>query len=387
MSDGELIIDLSQFIAWPARSGIQRVLVELIRQWPSSILPVHVAYRNDDHYEIVSLEGAQSILQGYFDGSNAGIEQSSSDLRAQFDNNSIARIPTGNLAGAYSAYLLPELTYHHEILDVLRQWGRDHPQRTFAIFYDALPQTNPEVFAGSHQMITSRYFREIAHIDNVACISKASLDCLAGRLRRRPVPNPLILSLGTDPFPISSAECATTTTEFVVIGSVEPRKNHSVVFEAFNALWRNGFDGRLHFIGSRGSHSSQFHKELSDRAISDPMRFRWTEKASNSEIRDALKAATGAIFISQAEGYGLPAVEALAMGCPLIASVSLPALENLRNSARFGSRKCRLNPSSQPSNNWPSGSRTCASDRSLTSSGFLPGKNAHTNLLNGSEHR
>ena len=326
----ELLVDLSQFVSSPARSGVQRVLVELIRKWPLNVVSAEIGYLDETGYSIVPFEEATALLQNHFDDRNgATSEQAAADLKAELDQAVIAKGPVDEIAYQHSAYLLPELTYHDNRLDILRKWGSERPQRTFAIFYDALPQTNPEVFRERHQMLTSRYYRELAKIENVACISRASLDCLVGRLRRRPASNAVVVQLGTDAFRLRPAGDELVTREFVMVGTIELRKNHEVVLAAFSQLWWSGFNDRLHFIGAPGLHADSFLKKLLDRQAADPVHFRWTQGAADVDVRTALAESLAAIFVSEAEGYGLPAAEALAAGCPLIAAASLPALEGL----------------------------------------------------------
>ncbi len=143
MNRAELLIDLSQFVGETVRSGIQRVLVELIRRWPTDMVSADVGYRDSEGYTIVSLEGARSAVQGYFDddAENAHPGQVVGGVKRHLDQLATAKIPTSDLAKHFSAYLLPELTFRSEVLDMLHQWNSIEPQRTFAIFYDALPLT------------------------------------------------------------------------------------------------------------------------------------------------------------------------------------------------------------------------------------------------------
>jgi glycosyltransferase involved in cell wall biosynthesis len=93
-------------------------------------------------------------------------------------------------------------------------------------------------------------------------------------------------------------------------------------------LWRAGHDIHVVMIGSEGWHSSEFIAELSRRAACEA-RITWHRSADDAMMHRAIAEATAAIYVSDWEGYGLPAIEALSAGCPLITSTSIPALEQM----------------------------------------------------------
>ncbi len=324
MSGAQLFVDLTQFVSEPARSGVQRALTELMRNWPTAGIATDIGYAANGTYAIVPREHAADALRGHFETGSATAGPAS-----RLDRCVTARVAAGELVSRYSAYLLPEPSYRAEVLDVLCQWRRERPRSTFALFFDALPLTDPQHFRAPHQLATSRYFRELSQVENVACISAASLNTLVGRLRRRPASNAMVLPLGADALASGAAVKPSAPPAFVCVATVEPRKNHAVILAAFNRLWRAGVDFHLHFIGAQGACPDAFLADLSNLLATEPTRFRWSRQTNDADVRDALSQATAALFLSEAEGYGLPAVEALAVGCPVIVPSSLPALANL----------------------------------------------------------
>jgi glycosyltransferase involved in cell wall biosynthesis len=331
MTLASVLIDLSQFVRAPARSGIQRVLVELISGWPLDRLPACIGYLEGGQYGIVGLETAKLAFKQHFEADIGSAQPggSAGEMRRRLWEGAIALVPADEIMDRFAAYLIPEPTFHDDVLDMMDRWSSSRPQSTAAIFYDALPQTHPHLFTARHQLGSSRYYRQIAKVENVACISNASLDCLVQRLRRRPILNAIVLPLGARRSAPSSVVSIPPTPTFVSVGTIEPRKNHPVILAAFKELWQGGISCRLQFVGARGWHSEAFFDELSLEAAKNPARFEWIEKANDRQVHDALSRATGAIYVSEEEGFGLPALEALASQCPLIASATLPALDGL----------------------------------------------------------
>lgn len=116
---------------------------------------------------------------------------------------------------------------------------------------------------------------------------------------------------------------------FVMIGTIEPRKNHLMLL----ALWRELANDlgdrapRLVLIGQRGWENENI-VDLLDR--SPPIRRTVTEHNSlpDDEMARILAGARALLLPSFAEGYGLPVAEALCAGIPVICT-PLPALREI----------------------------------------------------------
>ena len=110
---------------------------------------------------------------------------------------------------------------------------------------------------------------------------------------------------------------------FIQVGTLEPRKNHSVVLDAFDRIWARGIAARYAIIGKRG----WLCDYTVNRILTHPWRnsrLFWLDGLSDRQLALAYRDADGVICSSLAEGYGLPIGEALAFGRSVIAS-DIPA--------------------------------------------------------------
>ena len=120
---------------------------------------------------------------------------------------------------------------------------------------------------------------------------------------------------------------------FAILGSVEPRKRHAVVLDAFERLWSAGRDYELVVMGAPGWEQPDVIERL--RALTQTRRVRWIERPADKDIASALAESSALLYVPHAEGYGLPPLEALAVGCPVIVPVDLPSLEGLGDSGQI----------------------------------------------------
>ena len=115
----------------------------------------------------------------------------------------------------------------------------------------------------------------------------------------------------------------------VVLGTIEPRKNHLLLLQVWRQLIEElGLAApRLVIIGQRGWECEQV-VDLLDRC--EVLRGVVLEKnrCSDAEMATWLFHAQALLFPSFIEGYGMPLVEALQMGVPVLAS-DLPVFREI----------------------------------------------------------
>ncbi len=115
----------------------------------------------------------------------------------------------------------------------------------------------------------------------------------------------------------------------LMVGTIEPRKNHSVILDAFeHKLLQKGIS--LVIAGRVGWDSDKVMHRI--RIAQENPSFLFAEGKTSSTIRYLYKHAKAVVFPSFDEGYGLPIIEAMSYGVPVIAG-DVPVLREVGKDA------------------------------------------------------
>jgi O-antigen biosynthesis alpha-1,2-rhamnosyltransferase len=106
---------------------------------------------------------------------------------------------------------------------------------------------------------------------------------------------------------------------YLVVGTIEPRKNQTLAVQAFELLWRRDHDVSLVLVGKRGWGSEPLVEHLRSHPRFGENLF-IVDDAGDAELRWCYRRARALVFPSKAEGFGLPIVEAMRLGLPVFAS-------------------------------------------------------------------
>ena len=104
---------------------------------------------------------------------------------------------------------------------------------------------------------------------------------------------------------------------FLYPGSVNPRKNLVRVLQAFEATV-NELPHHLVITGKLGWDSSEVLQKIQNSPFAQRIHF--IGFVSDMELAVLYRRATALIYVSLFEGFGLPIIEAMASGCPVITS-------------------------------------------------------------------
>lgn len=140
------------------------------------------------------------------------------------------------------------------------------------------------------------------------------------RVHNLPVPRWTVAPLAVGTLP-TAAERLLAEPYFVVLGTIEPRKNHLLLLHVWRqlVLEQGGKAPRLVVIGQRGWECEQV-VDLLERCVTLRGFVIERNDCKDLELMTWLRHAQALLFPSFVEGYGMPLVEALSLGLPVIAS-------------------------------------------------------------------
>jgi len=192
------------------------------------------------------------------------------------------------------------------------------------LIHDLIPITHPE-YCREGEM--DKHIRRINNVLNFASgiitNSQNTLNHLqdyAGETGQI-VPTTVVAHLGLSDFIQPSAIRPIAQPYFVVLGTIESRKNHYLLLHIWRKLIAElGTQApRLLIIGQRGWECENVI-DLLERCPSLQAHVTELASCSDLELVTYLKHAQALLFPSFMEGYGIPLIEALALGTPVIAS-------------------------------------------------------------------
>ena len=116
----------------------------------------------------------------------------------------------------------------------------------------------------------------------------------------------------------------------LAVGNLEPRKNLDRLLDAFFVIARQGFDGQLVLVG-KGSGAESIATRARQHGLES--RVVLSGFVSERELVVLYNRAKLFVYPSLYEGFGLPPIEAMACGCPVVASNTSVMPETLGDAA------------------------------------------------------
>jgi glycosyltransferase involved in cell wall biosynthesis len=106
---------------------------------------------------------------------------------------------------------------------------------------------------------------------------------------------------------------------FLYVGNAYPHKNLPRLLDAFARLQGDGLDTfQLVLAGNQGPYASALAQQA--RTLGIESRVVCTGRVTDAQLVGLYQQAAGLVLVSLAEGFGLPGLEAMALGVPVLAS-------------------------------------------------------------------
>lgn len=317
-----LFVDVTELAGNDLKTGIQRVVRSIYQELPSAslngfkLVPVMLTFQD--------AIPAFRVAEGF---ENYLCSPKNHQVRVQ--PGMAIEVNRGDIFLGLD--LCPNVRHSISLIEEMRRNGAS----VFFVVYDLLPLSLPSYFPDGVEAAHREWIYAVSRGNGVLCISRS----VADDVRRWLEESEVIMShrfrigwfhLGADiehsvpskgipdDFLEQLYNNIQSNTSLLMVGTIEPRKGHGQVLQAFELLWRFGWHANLVIVGKQG----WMVDELADRLRSHPEaghRLFWYEGLSDEALEKLYAASNGLIMASEGEGFGLPLIEAAKHELPVFA--------------------------------------------------------------------
>lgn len=332
MQPTPILVDVTELAASPNRTGIQRVVRAALRYWPANqpILPC----RFDAGLNALVPLPPQAV---------ALLTEADPVIRALPIDALKVQVNAALAAGPVEAIdmnrpvrvFVPELFFDSARASFYRKLLARDPRSAAFLVYDFIPWLKPDLLQVDRSHLLMPYLTVLLAARRLAFISKATQTAFTHRICRDRQVTGTVLPLGADALLLDGIlqrqSFRPDRRLFVALGSIDGRKNQDLMASAFARLRAAGVPVRLAIVGGvfknrRAQTQAAAVKAL---AAADPDGIRHISEASDTEVAALLSEARATLYLSDAEGYGLPPIEGLAAGIPAIVGGEVPSVTEL----------------------------------------------------------
>lgn len=224
--------------------------------------------------------------------------------------HSLADVPSAVMSDSLRYLNVGHSNMREETLAVANQVGL----RSVIFLHDAIPLDFPEFqTVKSVEKFKAKFAKVAQYADVVITNSNISADSL----RRHGIGRNATLSavhLGIDSDGSALPQRDNKRPYFVAIGTIEPRKNYDLLL----TIWEEFGDTAptLHVVGRRGWAPPELFRRL-DKLVQAGTVIEHAH-LDDAQLWPALSGAQALLFPSFVEGFGLPGLEAAALGTPVV---------------------------------------------------------------------
>lgn len=225
-------------------------------------------------------------------------------------------------------------SWHSGFFPLAEQLKRDGVW-IISVIYDLIPLTHPQFCDAGLVKVFNHWFDWIARTaDGYIAISTTIRDQLRQEMVRRIGEQQVserwfdYFHLGSELDLIDATHAVDPTLVrlfkrpepvFLMVSTIEPRKNHAYLLDAFERAWAAGSQARLCIVGKIGWKCEALIERI-ERHPQFNSRLFMFNNLSDQSLEHAYRHSTALVFPSYVEGFGLPLVEAMQRGLPAMGS-------------------------------------------------------------------
>ena len=199
--------------------------------------------------------------------------------------------------------------------------------RRVVTIHDMIPFVHPETHARLTNVLFQHYIpRTLRRVDAVVTVSEASKRDI---LRFYPIASDAVHVIHNGIShcfrPRSESEISAVRHRYKLperyilsVGALQQRKNLATLFRAFRQILQRGFDRHLVIVGREAWKTDDTFAALHELGLEAKVSF--TGYVADEDLPAVYSGAEVFVFPSLYEGFGLPPLEAMACGTPVIAS-------------------------------------------------------------------
>jgi glycosyltransferase involved in cell wall biosynthesis len=319
-----IFIDVSGACKSPRHTGIQRITRNICRELREQVPITPISWnRIGNRFQLLG-GPERNLLKQPFQVANEPIarpeirgENFFAELHRQFFRPGVR---LGDKLSSDDALLVPDIYRDGRLKEMPRLLAQTRA-RTVAIFHDAAALSLPQLYPKAAPRFRA-YIESLAAFDLVICVSNASR---AELLRlwsesSTAAAETVVESWPTDLSNVTRQDAISSRSRnlIVCVGSFEPRKNHLTLLRAVEKLWKAGICFELELIGrSSGDFGGNVVSELR-RLQRAGVNARWSKQVNDQALHHAYRECRFTVYPSLTEGFGLPILESLSHGKPVI---------------------------------------------------------------------
>jgi glycosyltransferase involved in cell wall biosynthesis len=331
----QLLVDISAVVIHDLGSGIQRVVRNILREL---LMNTRSGYRVEAVYydfESECFRYARTFVNHFM-----GLAP------LYLCDDAVETRPGDIFVGLDLYYVIAERAISRKWL----QYWRGRGVRICHVVYDLLPIVLPDCFPPDQVPLYTNWLKAVTQVsDSVICISKAIADEYRTWLGQQHVSESATPQIGhfhlgaemeshggTVDLNQHETQVLNKLREqpyLLMVGTIEPRKGHEQVLDAFDTLWSQGSKLSLVVVGSMGWIDSKFAARIK-RLNDESSAFHWLDYVSDGMLKLLYQQAAGTMMASKGEGFGLPLIEAAYYGSPLLAR-DLPVFREVCGSSAW----------------------------------------------------